>query len=154
MGKRIDPDESKVDVDKKDISIIKRIELAKNKEIDRLKDEQEKSERIKHSNEKLLAEKFSKLKFALNELKRTYSENKGIHVKVHEFSAYLSFGESLENMQGEMFIEPDASGEGFSISGNILGHNSLNFNSSEEVIDFIVDFVGKFLAKRDWREGI
>jgi hypothetical protein len=152
MKNKIDVENGQAEVGEKNISLTEKIKQARDKEMARLKDENEKSEKAKQINDSLLAERFSKLKSALNELKHTYSQNKDICVNVHEFSAFLSFGSSSDGTQGEMFIEPDGSGEGFSISGSILGHNSIKLDSVEDVICYIAELIGKYLAQRDWHQ--
>lgn len=140
---------SKLKVYEENIPLSDKIKLVKEKEITRLKDVREKAENSNNNNENHLIESFSKIRPALNELKQACSNNKGVNVKIHKFSAYISLDGDSGKTEGEIFIEPSNSTEGFCVSGNIMGYNSIVFNSVEESIDYIVGLMGQYLAEKE-----
>ncbi len=128
-------------------SLLEKIELAKEKEIIRINDEKKKAEEAKRKENELLAERFFTIKTALEELKLTYANDEDIDVSVSELSACLILGKFSSYSQREIQIEPNPYCEGFSV--NDYDEVNRDYDNSEEVVDYIVELVGIFLAERE-----
>ena len=130
---------------------ITRLKDEREKEITRLKDEEERAEEAKRKKNELLAERFIMIKTALQELKLTYTEDEDISVEISELSSRLTLGKFSNYLEREIIIGLNRNDEGFYIN-DIRNDNDDDryrmFDYSEEVIDHIVEQVGKFLAKR------
>ena len=130
---------------------ITRLKDEREKEITRLKDEEERAEEAKRKENELLAERFITIKTALQELKLTYTEDEDISVEISELSSRLTLGKFSNYLEREIIIGLNRNDEGFYIN-DIRNDNDDDryrmFDYSEEVIDHIVEQVGKFLAKR------
>jgi hypothetical protein len=132
-------------------SIFEKIDQVREKEITRLKDEEERAEEAKRKENELLAERFITIKTALQELKLTYTEDEDISVEISELSSRLTLGKFSNYLEREIIIGLNRNDEGFYINDNRNDNDDDRyrmFDYSEEVIDHIVEQVGKFLAKR------
>ena len=132
-------------------SIFEKIDQVREKEITRLKDEEERAEEAKRKENELLAERFITIKTALQELKLTYTEDEDISVEISELSSRLTLGKFSNYLEREIIIGLNRNDEGFYINDNRNDNDDDRyrmFDYSEEVIDYIVEQVGKFLAKR------
>ena len=96
-------------------SIFEKIDQVREKEITRLKDEEERAEEAKRKKNELLAERFIMIKTALQELKLTYTEDEDISVEISELSSRLTLGKFSPYSRREMFIGPNRNDEGFYI---------------------------------------
>mgnify|MGYP001450391496 CR=1 FL=1 len=132
-------------------SIFEKIDQVREKEITRLIDEEERAEEAKRKENELLAERFITIKTALQELKLTYTEDEDISVEISELSSRLTLGKFSNYLGREIIIGLNRNDEGFYINDNRNDNDDDRyrmFDYSEEVIDHIVEQVGKFLAKR------
>lgn len=133
-------------------SILEKIDQVREKEITRLQDEKKKAEEAKRKENELLAERFITIKTALQELKHTYTEHEGIKVEISEFPARLTLGFGYSKR--EIVIGPNQNDEGYYInddSNDNYDDRRRQFDYSEEVIDYVVEQVGKFLAEWESR---
>jgi hypothetical protein len=151
------PAEDKDDVGGEAISLAQKIDQAKENEIARIRDETERAEEAKlkkreakfKKNEQL-KKRFSKIHTAVMELKRTYSTDKDIRVLVYDFSAHLTLLNDWNiAQQRTMAIKLD-NNEGFYIKDSNY-KNYKKFNGSDEVINYIGEQLGIFLAERESR---
>ena len=127
-------------------SLLEKIELAKEKEIIRINNEKKKAEEAKCKENEMLAERFFEIKTALEELKLTYANNEDIYIEVSEFSACLTLHASRTAYhQKTLGIRPNQNDEGFYVHGSF----DKKFNYSDEVIDYILVRIGKFLAEKE-----
>jgi hypothetical protein len=129
-------------------SLLKKIDQAKDKEITRINDEKEKAKEAKRKENELLVERFFTIKTALEELELTYARDEDIDVSVSERSACLILGKYSTYEQRKLQIEPNPYCEGFYVHG-FHDAERRNFDHSEEVVDYIIALVGKFLAERE-----
>ncbi len=159
----IKPEEDKNEIGGDRTLLWDKIEEVKKKELARLKDAKEKAEeeKLKKEEEKLkkreikrkkneqLKKRFSKIHTAVMELKSTYSTDKDIRVLVYDFSAHLTLVHDWTITQRTMAIKLD-NNEGFYIKDSNYKKDK-KFNGSDEVINYIGEQLGIFLAERESR---
>jgi hypothetical protein len=124
-------------------SLLEKIEQVKDKEVARIKIENEKAEKKKQEKEELLKERFSKINQALQKMMHTYS-NKDVSIfQYNDYEACIT----LHNQPPENITVSAETDESFCIED---GHQIVNFDWSEEVVEYLIERIGKFLAKKEF----
>jgi hypothetical protein len=137
-------------------SLLRKVDQAREKEINRINERNKiieeakrRKEEDKRKENELLAERFLVVRKALQELKNAYSKDEEIDVSISEFSACLTFGKDLKynNVRRKIFIE--LLDDNFFIKDSTCKTDVKRFAYSDEVIDYVGNQVGEFLAKRE-----
>ena len=135
---------SRLNEHKKEASLLlEKIEEAKANETSRLNEQKKKKEEEKKKKDELFIKKFSRIKSTLQELQDNYSNDENISIFVEDYTADLQLGE----VELKIFTETDDSND-YRIWDD-RDEKNYYFKDPGEVINYIIQAIGKFLAERE-----
>ena len=135
---------SRLNEQKKEASLLlEKIEEAKANETSRLNEQKKKKEEEKKKKDELFIKKFSRIKSTLQELQDNYSNNENISIFVEDYTADLQLGE----VELKIFTETYDSND-YRIWDD-RDEKNYYFKDPDEVINYIIQAIGKFLAERE-----
>ena len=135
---------SRLNEQKKEASLLlEKIEEAKANETSRLNEQKKKKEEEKKKKDELFIKKFSRIKSTLQELQNNYSNDENISIFVEDYTADLQLGEA----ELKIFTETDDSND-YRIWDD-RDEKNYYFKGPGEVINYIIQAIGKFLAERE-----
>ena len=135
---------SRLNEQKKEASLLlEKMEEAKANETSRLNEQKKKKEEEKKKKDELFIKKFSRIKSTLQELQDNYSNDENISIFVEDYTADLQLGE----VELKIFTETDDSND-YRIWDD-RDEKNYYFKDPGEVINYIIQAIGKFLAERE-----